>query len=187
MKQYYGDYDVLIIPGLHGSGAGHWQTLWERAHPEYQRVEQRDWNDPRLDEWAACIEKAVVAADRPVLLVAHSFGCLATARAASCIDDRVYGALLVAPADPARFGADDMLPKHGLGFPTILVASSNDPWFALAKAQRLARQWGSHFVNLGARGHINAESNLGHWTFGKLLLDELHLIADAPLSAMRVA
>jgi len=173
----YSDCNVLTVPGLHGSGPGHWQTLWERAHPEFQRVKQRAWEEPQLDEWAVTIEKAVAAADRPVLLVAHSFGCLAIARASLRIADRVHGALLVSPADPARFGVDALLPKDGLGFPSILVASSNDPWLELARARSFAREWGSRFINLGACGHINAASGFGQWPFGKLLLDELRLMS----------
>ena len=185
MTRKCGDCDILTVPGLHGSGPGHWQTLWECAHPEYRRIEQRDWDNPQLDEWMACIEDAVTAAKRPILLVAHSFGCLAVARASPLISDRVHGALLVAPADPARFGVDALLPEDGLGFPAILVASSNDPWLDLTKARRLARQWRAHFVDAGACGHINAASGLGHWPLGKVLLDELRLSADeSPLALL---
>jgi hypothetical protein len=176
MTKQHGGYDILTVPGLHGSGVGHWQTLWERAHPEYRRVEQRNWDNPQLDEWAERIDTVVATASRPVLLAAHSFGCLAVVSASPLINDRVHGALLVAPADPAHFGINALLP-HALGFPTIVVASSNDPWLELTKARRLARQWGGRFVNLGAHGHINAESGFGPWPFGKLLLDELRLIA----------
>jgi predicted alpha/beta hydrolase family esterase len=183
MTKQCGDYDILTIPGLGGSGPGHWQTLWERAHPEYRRVEQRDWNNLRLDEWVERIEVAVSMSSRPVVLVAHSFGCLAAIRCASRIG--VRGVLLVAPADPDRFGVSDQLPWHALGFPTILVASSNDPWLSLARAQQIARQWGSRFINLGAYGHINAESGLGPWPDGEALVDELRLVVgEVELTAM---
>ncbi|HKU44709.1 MAG TPA: alpha/beta hydrolase, partial [Polyangiales bacterium] len=36
--------DVLIIPGLGGSGPQHWQTRWEQLHG-YRRVEQREWDN----------------------------------------------------------------------------------------------------------------------------------------------
>jgi predicted alpha/beta hydrolase family esterase len=41
---------TLIVPGLNGSGPGHWQTLWEEKYG-YKRVEQRDWEKPDLLEW----------------------------------------------------------------------------------------------------------------------------------------
>jgi predicted alpha/beta hydrolase family esterase len=33
---------VLVVPGLHGSAPEHWQSLWEKQHPEFRRVEQVD-------------------------------------------------------------------------------------------------------------------------------------------------
>ena len=32
------DPAILIVPGWSGSGPSHWQTIWEREHPEYRRV-----------------------------------------------------------------------------------------------------------------------------------------------------
>ena len=40
-------------------------------------------------------------------------------------------------------------------------------------ARNLARTWGSSFADAGEVGHINAESGLGDWTFGRLLLNRL--------------
>ena len=40
------DYSILIHPGLNGSGPDHWHTRWERAFPEFQRVQQADWDHP---------------------------------------------------------------------------------------------------------------------------------------------
>jgi len=70
----------------------------------------------------------------------------------------------------ARFGA---APRRELPFPAFLVASRDDPWCALRSATALARDWGCRFADAGAVGHINADSNLGDWVFGKLLLSRL--------------
>jgi hypothetical protein len=54
-----------------------------------------------------------------------------------------------------------------------MVASTNDPWMTVEKAETWAERWGSDFVNAGALGHINAESGLGDWRFGQRLLQVL--------------
>ena len=91
---------------------------------------------------------------------------------------RVQGALLVAPGDPEREELRGVLPswapivRQRLPFPCMLVGSRNDPYCSFERAQGLAESWGSRFVDLGERGHINAESGLGDWPEGhQLLLD----------------
>jgi predicted alpha/beta hydrolase family esterase len=37
------DADLLIVPGLGGSGPDHWQTRWEQKLSTARRVEQSDW------------------------------------------------------------------------------------------------------------------------------------------------
>jgi hypothetical protein len=73
----------------------------------------------------------------------------------------IVAALLVAPADPGKFGLGESLPKQPLPRPATVVASSNDTWMPLAEASRWARRWGCPLINLGAAGHINAESGHG--------------------------
>ncbi len=46
---------VLIVPGWNGSGAGHWQTLWEQKYPRFRRVEQHNWSRPSRSDWMAQI------------------------------------------------------------------------------------------------------------------------------------
>jgi len=33
-------------------GPQHWQSLWERDHPEYRRVQQKDWDTPLREDWS---------------------------------------------------------------------------------------------------------------------------------------
>jgi uncharacterized protein len=118
-----------------------------------------------------------------VLLVAHSLGCLLTAAWAevSRSTGRVQGALLVAPGDPEREALRPLLPswapivRQPLPFPSVLVGSRNDPYCDFNNAQQLAESWRSHFIDLGERGHINAESGLGDWPEG---LAQLNKLAD---------
>lgn len=169
---------VLTVPGLGGSGPNHWQTLWEHE-PNISRVEQRDPDEPVLAEWVARLDRAVTQARAPVVLVAHSLGVALVNHWAGRVQGHVKGALLVAPADvdakdhppkAQRFGP---MPLAPLPFPSIVVASENDPFVSLDRARFFADVWGSRFVNVGRLGHINADSGLGRWADGFALADEL--------------
>ncbi|MDK3022370.1 alpha/beta hydrolase [Cupriavidus taiwanensis] len=168
---------VLTVPGLHGSGPGHWQSRWEQQFPGWQRVEQHDWSRPSLPLWAERVSEGVMrarrVAARGAVLVAHSFGCLAALRQAALDPVGIAGALLVAPADPDKFGVAGLLPAYRLPFPTILVASRNDPWMPQRTAFSWGTLWGSELVDVGHLGHINADSGLGEWPEGLALLDTL--------------
>lgn len=162
---------LLIVPGLHDSGPAHWQSWLEAQQRDAVRVRQRDWHVADLDRWAHRIAATLErSGDGQWLAVAHSFGCLALARLLALRPDAgVAAALLVAPADPDKFGVAGLLPQRGLAIPSTLVASDTDPWMRSATARHWARRWGSHWVNLGDAGHINAEAGYGplplaqHW------------------------
>lgn len=174
---------VLIVPGLHGSGEAHWQSAWERTRADCRRVEQKSWDEPDPFEWSYTLQRAVEAADRPVVLAAHSLGCLLVAHWASVyasgFDTKVAGALLVAPCDPERPGVPAQvarflpLPRRPLPFRTTVVASRDDPYATIERSRCFADLWGGAFVDAGELGHINAASGLGDWSFGQVLLDEI--------------
>lgn len=170
------DTTVLILPGIGNSGPDHWQSRWERANPGFVRVQQRDWDNPVCDEWVGVLEQSVARAGADVVLVAHSLACLLVARWADGTRLKVRGALLVAPPDPdgpnfpgKAIGFSPM-PLSSLGFPSVVVASTNDPYADPAFAERAAMAWGSRFVSIGASGHINARSGLGDWDEGFSML-----------------
>ncbi|MDR2690092.1 MAG: alpha/beta hydrolase [Azoarcus sp.] len=165
--------DILIVPGLNGSGPEHWQSWVETRLPETRRVIQDDWNTPDLPRWRQRVQKYLAHSRHPVILIAHSFGCLASMAAARYHSRRIAGALLVAPADPRKFGVGRHLPATPAAFPSIVVASANDPWVSISTARRWARRWGSHFINLGRHGHINIESGFGPWPEGFALYETL--------------
>ena len=119
------------------------------------------------------VSRAQRVASRGAVLVAHSFGCLATLRQASLDPVGIAGALLVAPADPDKFGVGSLLPTWRLPFPTVLVASTNDPWMSQRTAFSWGTLWGSELVDAGALGHINADSSLDDWKPGQALLATL--------------
>lgn len=172
-------YKILTVPGWHGSGPGHWQTLWEERNPEFARVEQRDWADPRLCEWVEAIENAVAASPAPVILAAHSLGSLAVARWAgkSARQGKVAAALLVAPpwldhacGYPANMREFFPARTQRLPFPSVMVASHDDPYISFDAARWLSNAWGSELVDAGQAGHINAQSGHGEWPEGQALL-----------------
>ena len=167
---------TLIIPGWRNSGPGHWQTLWEQQLPDASRVQQDDWVSPTRNAWVGAVTRAVLARPDPVLLVAHSLGCIAVAHLPADVLARVHGALLVAPADPERRAVlcdFAPVPYARLPFRSIVVASTNDPYCPARLAGAYARSWGSTLVKLSDAGHINVASGFGDWPEGLALLQSL--------------
>ncbi|MEP7049040.1 MAG: alpha/beta hydrolase [Pseudomonadota bacterium] len=166
---------ILILPGLGNSGPRHWQSLWENAYG-YQRVEQTDWDHPRLADWLSNLTAAVSAAPGGAVLIAHSLACslvahFAHAGGSAC--KRIRGAFLVSPADvesprctPEEVRCFSPIPLAPLPFPARVLASSDDPYVDRARAAHFAASWQADFVDVGCHGHINASSGLGAWPEG---------------------
>ncbi len=167
---------LVIVPGLHGSGAGHWQGWLQDQVEGAVRVEQDAWSEPDLERWGERVAQTVDAlGPGPHVLVAHSFGCLATMHAAARRPGWAGSRLLlVAPAEPAKFGVGHRLPQAPLALASCVVASDNDPWMAASQAHAWALRWGSDWINLGNAGHVNVDSGYGpfalarEWTFAAL-------------------
>lgn len=69
-------HTVFILPGWQGSGAAHWQSLWEQHGAQgvnnatftatgqtplhFVRVQQHDWQRPLRGDWCARLEEMVV-------------------------------------------------------------------------------------------------------------------------------
>jgi predicted alpha/beta hydrolase family esterase len=151
---------LLIVPGLHDSPPEHWQSWLQRQHRDAVRVQQRDWAKPDLERWSARVDSTLARhGGGSWLAVAHSFGVLALLHhLAHNPASPVVAALLVAPADPDKFGLGALLPQQPPGRPTTMVLSSNDPWLPALPGRRWAARWGSQVVELGAAGHINVEA-----------------------------
>ncbi len=177
---------VLTIPGLNNSGAGHWQTIWEATRGDCQRVDMGSWAHPTRNGWVNRLDGAIREAAQdgaPIVLAAHSLGCLAVAWWGALQSQPwgwpVAGALLVAPPDcdrmetPETIGGFGPVPRGTLPFASTLVASRNDPYIFYERAHSVGKNWGSQVVDAGHAGHINADSGLGEWGFGQALLDRL--------------
>ncbi|WP_437879547.1 RBBP9/YdeN family alpha/beta hydrolase [Pseudomonas sp. LRF_L74] len=166
----------LILPGWQGSPEQHWQSHWQRSLPNCTRVEQRDWNLPDQGDWIVALERQVNADTTPVILIAHSLGCITVAnwaqRAPAASLGKVLGALLVAPADVERPACPEALKgfapisRSALPFPTQLIGSDNDAAASPVRALELARDWGAHAAILPGAGHINVKSGHERWEQG---------------------
>lgn len=177
---------VVIVPGLGNSGPDHWQTRLERALGEAARrvdVGADGWDKPEMAAWLMAIEATVQRAPEPVVLVAHSLGCIAVAHwAREGAAPRVAGALLVAPPDvddDARVPSEVLdfapLPMLPLPFPAVVVASSDDPFMDLDRARSVAAAWGARFEDAGAAGHLNSDSGHGPWPRAEEIVRDLML------------
>ncbi len=172
------DADILIIPGLGGSGPDHWQSRWEAKIPAVRRVAQADWENPGLDAWRTRIIEEVARAERPVILVAHSLGVLAVAHTAAllakgAVGGKVRGGFLVAPPSVKLLETFDTIdpaflipPGEKLPFPSLVIASRDDPYASFADSEELARVLGAELADAGFSGHINIESGHGPWPEG---------------------
>jgi predicted alpha/beta hydrolase family esterase len=171
------EYEVLTLAGLWNSGPAHWQTQWERKHPAWRRVPHRDWDTPRCDEWVAELDAAIALCRRPPVLAAHSLSCsLVTRWAASGSPLTIAGAFLVGPSDTDAPGYPDCtsgfqpMQLARLPCPSIVIASSDDPYVSPARARQFAQAWGSEYLEIGNAGHINGDAGYGPWPEGELLL-----------------
>lgn len=166
----------LVVPGWHGSPDNHWQSHWQRSLPNSARAEQADWSSPRREQWVAELERRIAQSTSPVILIAHSLGCITVAHwAAQAPVDmlrRIRGALLVAPADVQRDGCPEALrdfapiARQRLPFPSLLIGSDNDAAATAGRAIELGLDWGSDTVILSGAGHINVQSGHTRWEQG---------------------
>ena len=170
---------ILIVPGYRDSGEGHWQTLFEARFAGARRVRMPCFEHPVLPEWVASLDAAVAGCAQPPVLVAHSLGCIAVAHWARSTTRPVRGALLVAPCDvekcelPPALRAFAPAPQGRLEFPSVLVASTDDPYLELTRAGDLAFAWGSRPHVIAGAGHINVASGHGDWPYGEALLSAM--------------
>ncbi len=174
---------TLIVPGLDGSAAPHWQDWWARSDPDAMMLDMGDHANPVREVWEAALAAQVLKHPGSVL-VGHSLGAITIARLLTRWPGlNIRAALLVAPADPQRsdrtrrFGT---LPQGRFGVTSLVVGSRNDPWLDFDQAEKLAQGWGAGLIDLGHAGHINAASGFGPWPHGKALRDALLARTEQP-------
>jgi len=183
-------FTVLIVPGLRDAVDDHWQTLLESRLRKTARpvasVVPMGRDDLGCSARVAAIERAAQSIEGPIVLVAHSGGCIMVAHWARRTKRAVRGALLATPPDfekpmPDGYPTIDALraggwlpvPRARLAFPSIVATSRNDPLARFSRATALASDWGSEVVDLGHVGHLNPASGYGEWAKAETLIARL--------------
>lgn len=175
------NYILLIVPGLGDSGKEHWQNYWLHQFENSKKVIQNDWNNPILEDWLYNLSNLIDSIDSKIIIVAHSLAASLVAHwSKKNPTNKIAGALIVAPADvdsplhtPEETRNFSPIPLSKLEYPSVVVTSANDPYISVERAAFLANQWGSTFINVGQKGHINSESQLGNWEEGQEILTSL--------------
>lgn len=179
---------VLIVPGLRDPVAEHWQTLLAARLPRVRSVQPMGREDLDCGARVAAIERAIGEIEGPVLIVAHSGGCVMVAHWARVTRHagKVRGALLATPPDFDRpmpegyptlraLDASGWLPvsRERLPFRSLVAASRNDPLGSFVRVSALAQDWGSELLDLGEVGHLNPASGYGDWRLADTLIERL--------------
>lgn len=178
---------LLIVPGFGGSGPLHWQSWIAKKYESAIWVNDLPLLEPKIHIWANAICRAIDQIEGEILILAHSFGCLASSLAIARHPQRVAAAILVAPASPARFSENGhilpehdgtktikhLLPTQPLAVTGLVIASENDPWMPFNQAAKLAKNFGFPTINLGLSGHINVDSGHGPWPLIDVLIGNL--------------
>lgn len=181
---------VLIVPGLRDDVPQHWQTRLAlrlaSAGRKVRGVPPMGRDDLDCGKRVEAIERQAQAIDGPIVIVAHSGGCVMVAHWALRTKRAVQGALLATPPDfekpmPAGYPTIESLlmggwlpvPRVRLPFRSIVAASRNDPLASFDSVDELARRWGSELVDLGDVGHLNPASGHGEWARAESFIDAL--------------
>ena len=167
---------VLIVPGLRDHVEQHWQTLLAARLDRVRTVPPMGRTQIDCAARVAAVEDVAQSIAGPIVLVAHSGGCVTVAHWARHTRRAVHAALLATPPDfdapmPAGYPTPEQLdaagwmpvPRERLPFRSIVAASRNDPLATWNSVTALARDWGSELVDLGEVGHLNPASGYGEW------------------------
>ena len=177
---------VLIVPGLRDHVAQHWQTLLASGLPRVLTVPPMGRDDLDVTTRVEAIEHAARLVEGPLVIVAHSGGCIMVAHWAQQTLCNVQGALLATPPDfespmpegypsinALRVGGWLPVPRTPLPFRSIVAASRNDPLGTYERVSALAADWHSELVDLGEVGHLNPASGFGPWPLAQVFIEQL--------------
>ncbi|MBV1706911.1 MAG: alpha/beta hydrolase [Hyphomicrobiales bacterium] len=165
---------IILVPGEGEAGANHWLSRWQTRLATARRLQPLAHGASALAHDVAALRKAVQEEGAlPVVLVCHAAGCHVALHAVHDFPQgRVRGAFLVAPplvhGPQARAAGMPPVPHGQLPFPSVLVASRNDPAADYARSEALAGALGASFVDAGEAGGLDDASGFGPWPEGLL-------------------
>ena len=182
---------VVYVAGIGNSGPDHWQRQWHERRTTGIWVEHDSWDAPVRDIWVEELGATVAGTAGPIVLVAHSLGCLVvmewalTKASSNATASNVVGAFLVSVPDPdgpefpddaLGFGATAL---SRLPFPAVVVASANDPYGTITYQEQTAGILDAVFIEVGTLGHINSKSGVGIWESGwQIFIREMQSVAS---------
>ena len=143
----------VLLLGEDAAGHDHWLERWGTKLSTARGVGGS----------GADLTEAINATPGPVVVVAHGHG---VERLVEIADEvAVRGAFLVAPhGGNAMEARDEPLP-----FPSILVASRNDPDRTYESAEAMGARWGSEVMDAGEAGALDSASGHGPWPEGLMV------------------
>ncbi|PHR83526.1 MAG: alpha/beta hydrolase [Colwellia sp.] len=169
--------NIVFVPGYGNSINGHWQEIWCKEFKNSYWVEQHDWETPHCFDWVEALDLLIQSIEGPILLVTHSLGGSTVVEWSKKHTANILGVFLVAVPDvqsanfPEAISGYQTPPLEKLAFPTLVLASTDDPYSTLARTKYFAKNWGSELISIGNLGHVNTDSNIGEWPEGKKLLN----------------
>ena len=172
------DATILMLGDADALDHGHWLGRWGGRLSTAVPVPRPGTiaragaaPDPDDDPLPEMIE----GAPGPVVAIAYGEGVERLVRHAEGAPLR--GAFLVAP----RPGGEAEAREDPLPFPTILVASRDDPSCPYEVAEGMGARWGSHVIDAGEAGRIDGASGRGPWPEGLMVFAKFmsHLPKEA--------
>ena len=171
-------FNIVFVPGYGNSINGHWQELWHKEFKNSYWVEQNDWENPNCDDWVEALNLLIQSLEGPILFVTHSLGGSTVVEWSKKHTANILGVFLVAVPDvqsvnfPEAISGYQTPPLEKLPFPSLVLASTDDPYSTVDRTAYFAKNWGSELTSIGDLGHVNTDSNLGKWSEGQNLLNK---------------
>lgn len=165
----------LAVPGRGVPKDGHWLREWA-ARAGWSWAPEPPGPPLVFADRVAALDAVIGASEEPVVLVAHSAGCVVTALWAERHTGPVQAALLVAPpfldgmAPEVEGDPPWRVPVRPLPFRALVAASRTDPYCTYAQAEAFAAAWGAELFDAGAVGHLDSKTGFGPWPDGERLV-----------------
>ena len=140
--------------------------------------EMPETDNPKMESWVAYLKEQVGVADEDTYFVGHSIGCLAILRYLEKYQERIGGAVLVAPwitlnpesfADPEDKKVVDDWTKDGFDWTKIkslcsnfvAVFSEDDPDVPLVENKPIfEKELGARIIVESAKGHFTTDAGV---------------------------